>query len=107
MSWDDPKETRDELTSSEWNDHVEDQKGHSSRHEKEGGDEIQKLGEITADQVGEPESPTNRFLGIATLHRRVIKENESVTIPEDYGSVVVGPFTVDGSLTIDGKQKVL
>ena len=40
MAWDSEKQTGDELTSSEWNDHVADQKGHSEWHGSGGIDEI-------------------------------------------------------------------
>jgi hypothetical protein len=44
IAWDDTKATNDYLSATEWNAHVTDQKGHSSRHENTGADEINIAG---------------------------------------------------------------
>jgi len=31
-----------------------------------------------------------------------IPENKTLTIPNGFGLVVIGPFTIDGSLVVDG-----
>jgi hypothetical protein len=40
MAWDDSQNTGDQIDSTEWNNHVTDQKGHKSRHESGGSDEL-------------------------------------------------------------------
>ena len=57
MAWDDSKQLGDELTSSEWNDHVTDQKNHSTRHEYNGDDEIN--GPQRFEPQSEPATPTS------------------------------------------------
>lgn len=51
MAWDDNKTLGDDLTATEWNNHVTDQKTHASRHETGGADELIDLGDITPDSI--------------------------------------------------------
>lgn len=44
MAWDDAKQRGDELTSSDWNESVADQKEHSERHQSDGSDELNVSG---------------------------------------------------------------
>jgi ribosomal protein L7Ae-like RNA K-turn-binding protein len=49
---------------------------------------------------------TEELLGrvVGTLHS--VPDGESVTIPDGYSEVVVGPYDLDGELTVDGRMEI-
>ena len=51
-----------------------------------------KTGEVFGDIVGT---------------RHYVPSGDSETIPEGYSEVVVGPYDLDGELTIEGKMEIL
>lgn len=83
MAWDDDKSTGDNITADEWDNHVSDQKGHSTRHESDGSDEINV--EDLPTTGSEDEVPTATASNTLTM----------TTPPGEFDSVEI--FNSDGS----------
>ena len=127
MAWDDEKEVapgteEGELTPEEWNEHVADQKSHSTRHESNGDDELSVdglSGDLADEQDAKPHDiggATHTADTLANLNSKVSdatlddtndpREPEAHAATHEGGSDSLNVFDLTGDLVGQGLERV-
>lgn len=69
------------------------------------GVELLLSGAVNLDTLIAASAEIGEVISTVSLHRTTIDSN--VEIPADHGTVIAGPITGDGSITGDGRLKVV